>query len=219
VCWRLRSSSRDAVGLLHERDGELVRERRLGDRNEVSGADSASGAVSQGEGAASLARRVYVRSREPVGSLDLDDLHPVMLPAGTRPADSVWRVHARHDIGIAAHIGAYSDAVEVEPGFRWLVISGTPGMTADAVVPEDFEAQATLAWSNVVAALDKAGFGVHDLVKITQYLTSADDIPAHAAIRSQFLGTARPASMLLVVSALPWPQMSIEVEAWAARAP
>jgi 2-iminobutanoate/2-iminopropanoate deaminase len=128
-------------------------------------------------------------------------------------------MHATHDIGIAAHIGAYSDAVGVEPGLRWLAISGTPGMTPDGTIPVDFEEQATLAWRNVVAALDAAGFAVHDLVKITQYLTSADDIPAHAAVRSQFLGTARPASMLLVVSALPWPQMSIEVEAWAARAP
>jgi 2-iminobutanoate/2-iminopropanoate deaminase len=135
------------------------------------------------------------------------------------PVDSVLPMHATHDIGIARHIGAYSDAVELEPGLRWLAISGTPGMTADGIVPEDFEEQATLAWSNVVEALDSAGFGVHDLVKITQYLTSADDIPAHAEIRSQFLGAARPASMLLVVSALPWPQMSIEVEAWAARAP
>jgi 2-iminobutanoate/2-iminopropanoate deaminase len=128
-------------------------------------------------------------------------------------------VHASHDIGIAANIGAYSDAVEVAPGLRWLAISGTPGMTPDGAVPDSFEEQATLAWSNVVAALGEAGFGVHDLVKITQYLTSADDIPAHAAIRAQFLGTARPASMLLVVSALPWPQMSIEVEALAARTP
>jgi enamine deaminase RidA (YjgF/YER057c/UK114 family) len=128
-------------------------------------------------------------------------------------------MHATHDIGIARHIGAYSDAVEVDSDLRWLAVSGTPGMTADGTVPENFEEQATLAWSNVIAALEAAGFGVHDLVKITQYLTSADDIPAHAAIRSQFLGTARPASMLLVVSALPWPQMSIEVEAWAARAP
>ena len=63
-------------------------------------------------------------------------------------------MHATHDIGIAAHIGAYSDAVEVEPGLRWLAISGTPGMTADGTVPESFEEQATLAWSNVVAALD-----------------------------------------------------------------
>jgi 2-iminobutanoate/2-iminopropanoate deaminase len=127
--------------------------------------------------------------------------------------------HTVHEIGVARHIGAYSDAVEVAPCLRWLALSGTPGMTLEGTIPESFEEQATLAWSNVVAALDAGGFGVHDLVKITQYLTNADDIPAHAAIRSTFLGTARPASMLLVVSALPWPQMSIEIEAWAARTP
>jgi predicted enzyme related to lactoylglutathione lyase len=37
-------------------------------------------------------------------------------------------VRASLDIRIATHIGAYLDAVEVEPGLRWLVISGTPGM-------------------------------------------------------------------------------------------
>ena len=123
------------------------------------------------------------------------------------------------DIGIAAHIGAYSDAVEAAPGARWLATSGTPGMRPDGTIPEGFEEQAALAWSNVCDALAKAGFEVSDLVKITQYLTSADDIPAHAKVRARFLGDARPASMLVVVPALVWPQMSIEVEAWAARAP
>ena len=66
-------------------------------------------------------------------------------------------------------------------------------------------------------ALRKAGFTVDDLVKITQYLTDAADIAAHAAVRARFLGSARPASMLVVVPALVWPQMTIEIEAWAAR--
>jgi 2-iminobutanoate/2-iminopropanoate deaminase len=123
------------------------------------------------------------------------------------------------DIGIAAHIGAYSDAVEVAPGARWLATSGTPGMRPDGTIPADFEEQATLAWSNVCDVLAKGGFEVSGLVKITQYLTSADDIPTHAKVRARFLGDARPASMLVVVPALVWPQMSIEVEAWAARAP
>lgn len=121
------------------------------------------------------------------------------------------------DIGIAAHIGAYSDAVEVAPGARWLAISGTPGLAPDGSISPDFHDQATQAWSNVCAALNQAGFTVADLVKITQYLTDAADIAAHAAIRARFLGSARPASMLVVVPALVWPEMSIEIEAWAAR--
>ena len=122
-----------------------------------------------------------------------------------------------HDIGVAAHIGAYSDAVEVVSSARWLAISGTPGIGPDGTISASFDEQATQAWSNVCSALAKAGFTVDDLVKITQYLTNADDIAAHAAIRARFLGPARPASMLVVVPALVWPQMTIEIEAWAAR--
>lgn len=88
----------------------------------------------------------------------------------------------------------------------------------DGTLPHDFAGQAEQAWTNVCAALESAGFVVGDLVKITQYLTNADDIAAHAAIRARFLGSARPASMLVVVPALVWPGMSIEVEAWTARA-
>lgn len=131
--------------------------------------------------------------------------------------ESFLPVSTAHDIGVAAHIGAYSDAVEVPAGFRWLALSGTPGMAPDGTIPSSFEEEATQAWSNVCAALEKAGFTVADLVKITQYLTNADDIGAHAGIRSGFLGSARPASMLVVVPALVWPQMTIEIEAWAAR--
>jgi 2-iminobutanoate/2-iminopropanoate deaminase len=126
-------------------------------------------------------------------------------------------VNTPHDIGIAAHIGKYSDAVEAAAGSRWLALSGTPGLREDGSIPDDFEEQAVLAWTNVCAALERGGFGVGDLVKITQYLTSADDIATHAAVRARFLGDARPASMLVVVPALVWPAMKIEVEGWAAR--
>lgn len=71
-------------------------------------------------------------------------------------------MHAVHDIGVAAHIGAYSDAVEVAPGARWLALSGTPGLAADGTVPDAFEEEADQAWTNVCAALARAAFTVHD---------------------------------------------------------
>jgi enamine deaminase RidA (YjgF/YER057c/UK114 family) len=127
-------------------------------------------------------------------------------------------VNIVRDIGVAAHIGAYSDAVEIAPGSRWLAISGTPGLAHDGTLPSSFEEQAEQAWRNVCETLIAAGFDVADLVKITQYLTNAEDVAAYGAIRSRFLGSTRPASMLVLVPALVWPEMSIEIEAWAARA-
>ena len=122
----------------------------------------------------------------------------------------------QHHIGVARQIGKYSDAVEVPPGTRWLVSAGTPGLAADGTLPADIEGQAEIAWTHIVTMLDRAGMTVHDLVKVTQYLLHAENIPAYAAVRSRFLGTARPASMLLIVPALVRPEFLLEIEITAA---
>lgn len=120
------------------------------------------------------------------------------------------------DIGISQHIGKYSDAVEVPRPRRWLFTSGTPGLTPDAALPPTFELQAEQAWKNILSALQKANMRPEHLVKIVQYLVSAENIAAYGVIRAHFLGDCRPASMLLVVAALAKPGFLIEIEAIAA---
>jgi 2-iminobutanoate/2-iminopropanoate deaminase len=125
---------------------------------------------------------------------------------------------AIHDIGIASQIGKYSDAVEVPRGSRLLFISGTPGLTPGGELSANLEQQAEQAWRNVLMLLERAGMGPQNLVKIVQYLVRPSDIAAYAAIRARMLQGARPASMLLVVAALPRPDFLIEIEAYAAAA-
>lgn len=121
------------------------------------------------------------------------------------------------NVGVAAMIGSYSDAVEVAPGARWLITSGTPGLQADGKLPPDFATQATMAWEHCLRMLNAAGMDVADIVKITQYLTRRADLEAYRPIRSRFLGEARPASMLSFVSELVWPDMYFELEIVAAK--
>src|SRR5262245_47456411 len=102
---------------------------------------------------------------------------------------------------------------------RWLTTSGTPGLSAAGTLPNTIAGQAELAWENVVSLLAKADMTVADIVKVTQYLTHADHIKDYAAIRNRFLGDHRPASMLLVIPQLVWPEMLVEVEILAAKAP
>ena len=125
--------------------------------------------------------------------------------------------HKIHDVGVAKQIGTYSDAIEVAPNMRWLYTAGTPGLATDGTVPADITGQAEIAWQHIMAMLKKADMGVHDLVKITQYLLNAADIPAYAKVRSRYLGDARPASMLMIVPGLVWPNMLLEIEAVAAK--
>jgi len=123
-----------------------------------------------------------------------------------------------HDIGIARQIGTYSDAVEAPANARWLITAGTPGLDAEGKVPPDFGAQAQLAWSHIVTMLERAGMTVHDLVKVTQYLVRSSDIAAYAEVRARHLGSARPASLLLIVPGLVRPEFLLEIEACAVKA-
>jgi enamine deaminase RidA (YjgF/YER057c/UK114 family) len=125
--------------------------------------------------------------------------------------------HTVHDIGVARQIGAYSDAVEVARGARWLMTAGTPGLAGNGDLPAGFVAQAELAWQHLTALLARADMNVHDLVKVTHYLVRAADVAAYAPVRERFLCGARPASMLLIVPALVRPGFLLEIEAVAAR--
>jgi 2-iminobutanoate/2-iminopropanoate deaminase len=122
-----------------------------------------------------------------------------------------------HDIGVARQIGIYSDAVEAPAAARWLLTSGTPGLALDGRLPTDIAGQAELAWTHIVAMLQSADMTVHDIVKVTQYLLHASFIPDYVKVRSRFLGTARPASTLLVVPQSIRPEFLLEVEAFAAK--
>ena len=85
-------------------------------------------------------------------------------------------------------------------------------------MPADITGQAETAWAHIITLLQRADMTVDDLVKVTQYLLREEDIRPYAAVRSRFLGSARPASMLLIVPALVRPDFLLEIEIVAAKA-
>jgi 2-iminobutanoate/2-iminopropanoate deaminase len=125
--------------------------------------------------------------------------------------------HTIHNIGVASQIGAYSDSIEAAPNLRWLITSGTPGLSTTGELPAEITGQAELAWEHIVSMLNQSGMTVSDIVKVTQYLTRPEDIPAYAKVRARFLGQSRPASMLLVIPQLVRPEFLVEVEVIAAK--
>ena len=120
--------------------------------------------------------------------------------------------------GVARHVGQYSDAVEIVGAQRILLISGTPGIDADSGhLPDDFTAQAELAWINILRILAAAEMNVRDIARLTQHLIRREDLDAYRQIRTRHLGDHRPASMLTFLPGLVWPNMLIELEVVAAR--
>jgi enamine deaminase RidA (YjgF/YER057c/UK114 family) len=109
----------------------------------------------------------------------------------------------------------YSHVVGIPSG-RLVWASGQIAMDLDGNVPESWEAQTRLVFENVGRALAAQGAGWADVVKLTYYLTSLDEVATVRAVRDEFVDIATPpTSSLVQVAGLFRPDLLIEVEAVA----
>lgn len=108
----------------------------------------------------------------------------------------------------------YSNAVEVSGQTRTLYISGQIPVDADGKAPDDFEAQARLAWTNVERQLTAAGMSLDDLVKVTVFLASYEHRDENAKVRWEVMGD-RMVALSTVIAGPYDPAWLIEIEAIA----
>jgi 2-iminobutanoate/2-iminopropanoate deaminase len=119
---------------------------------------------------------------------------------------------------VAAPTSTFSHAVEITAGARMLFITGQIPLAIDGTVPSSFKDQAELCWRNIIEILKEANMELRDLVKIQGFVVDPADMPAYRAVRERILGDHRPASTMIVISALGRPEWKVEIEAVAARA-
>ena len=85
--------------------------------------------------------------------------------------------------------------------------------------PGDAAAQARAAFGIIERALGEAGFRLADVVRTRMYVTRLEDADAVARVHGEVMAKVRPASTLVVVSALVAPELLVEIEADAVRDP
>jgi enamine deaminase RidA (YjgF/YER057c/UK114 family) len=110
---------------------------------------------------------------------------------------------------------AYAQGALVEGAERVLFISGQVPETAAGDVPEDFAAQARLAWRNVLGVLDAAGMSVVNLVKVTIFLSDRRYRQRNAEVRHEVLGEHCPA-LTVIITGIYDAAWLLEIEAVAA---
>ena len=99
----------------------------------------------------------------------------------------------------------------------WVFVSGTTGFDyASMTIPDDVRAQADQCLRNIQAALEQAGAGLADVVRVTYVLPDAADFPACWPVLKQYFGQVRPAAMM-ISAGLADPRMKIEIEVTALR--
>lgn len=114
----------------------------------------------------------------------------------------------------------FSQAVKLTDPREWLVCSGQTAMDPDGSLPAsaDMGEQVRVALDNVVTVLAAGGMTPANIVKSTIYTTDVDAIIAVLAQAAQkILGSSLPASTLIGVARLAFPELKVEIEVVAAH--
>ncbi|MGY1803259.1 RidA family protein [Blastococcus sp. SYSU D00922] len=113
----------------------------------------------------------------------------------------------------------FNQAEVVEGATRVLVCSGQTAMSADGVPQHagDMAAQVAMALDNVEAVLAEAGMTLGDVVRLDIFTVDVDAFFASYGSVVERFGRAgvRPASTLLGISRLAFPELLVELEATA----
>jgi enamine deaminase RidA (YjgF/YER057c/UK114 family) len=97
---------------------------------------------------------------------------------------------------------------------RHVFVAGTCAVMPDgADPPADAYSQARRCLEIIVTALLEAGATADDVVRTRTFLTNAADWEAVGRAHGEFFANVRPASTMLVVSALLDPRWLVEIEA------
>jgi enamine deaminase RidA (YjgF/YER057c/UK114 family) len=123
---------------------------------------------------------------------------------------------------MAKPLGLYSHVARAKAA-EYLYIAGQVSLdgAGELVGVGDFEAQMRQTYANLRAALESAGAGFGNVVKLTTYLTRKQDLGDYRRVRDALYSDLYPdgrypPNTLLIINGLVNPDLLLEIEAVAA---
>lgn len=99
----------------------------------------------------------------------------------------------------------------------WIWVSGTTGFNYETMtISPDVAEQADQTFRNISAAMEKAGFSLQDVVRVTYILPEAGDFERCWPVFRRYLGETRPAATALIANLIDT-RMKIEIEVTGKR--
>lgn len=125
------------------------------------------------------------------------------------------RKTASNPPGVPAPIrGYYSNCVKVSSG-PLLFVAGQVGMDVQGKIPSSAAEQAELALKNIATILAANGATLADVVKVTVYVTDMRYLDEITPARLRAFPSDGPASAIVQVAGLAFPELKVEIEAVA----
>jgi 2-iminobutanoate/2-iminopropanoate deaminase len=111
----------------------------------------------------------------------------------------------------------YSNSIRTESG-PLLFIAGQVALDANGnlVGEGDIRAQATQVIENIKAIVEANGGALADIAQVTVYVRDIEAFNSISDIRARYFPADGPASAIVEVSALAWPEFLLEIAAVAA---
>lgn len=113
--------------------------------------------------------------------------------------------------GLAPAVSHYTHAVRFGD---LLFVSGLVGLDENLkVVSPDVVGQARKILDDLKLILKQVGADFSNVLKVTVYLTDVNDRTKINPVRQEYFGASRPASTLIGIGTLVFPELKVEVEA------
>ncbi len=99
----------------------------------------------------------------------------------------------------------------------WVFVSGTTGFDYQTMtISADIESQTEQCFRNIINALEQAGSGLKDVVRVTYILPQGNEFSKCWSILRKYFGEIRPAATM-ISAGLSDPRMKIEIEVTALK--
>lgn len=114
-------------------------------------------------------------------------------------------------------VGKYSHVTVIPKGASLYTFSGQIGINSVGVIPADFNEQVNLTFDNIQGLLSSQGLTADDVIKVNIWSTKEIDWNHFDCVWESVFGTHYPSMTVAYIAALGLPEISLEIEIWAAK--
>ena len=116
-------------------------------------------------------------------------------------------------------VGNYSHTTIIPASMDTYVFSGQIGIGDDGTFPPDFNNEVQQLFKNIRALLDTEGLTGADITKVNIWSVKEINWDYFDSKWDKLFGSTYPSMTIAYVSALGLPEISIEIDIWAAKQP
>lgn len=129
----------------------------------------------------------------------------------------VQKITRLNPISVAHPVGNYSHVTIVPQNANWYTFSGQIGTDTNGVIPQSFNAQVNNTFENIAKLLDSQGLLFEDVIKVNIWSIKEIDWEYFDAIWKKYFVKQDPSMTVAYITALGLPEISLEIEVWAAK--